>query len=373
RAWLKQQALLHDEYKVKKMNGNLVALPLCNNCTLSQCQMLDLNKLCLSYRTVQIPMRSLQARKYKLDKISQPLHQSVAVLYEKSTGIPLTANLAAQIPNHWIKHGDMIVLPANSFTAQEWLALGDELWHLVCSTLGAKRLAKNSAILNDNHRTPNVEMLLGDCSWVTHMDNGIKYTFDITKCMFSPGNITEKIRISNFDCSEEIIVDLYAGIGYFVLPYLIHAKAKFVHACEWNPHAVEALEKSLILNKVREKCTVYFGDNRQHAPKFIADRVNLGLLPTSRPGWHIACAALRPDRGGWLHVHGNVNTYKVVQSERKQFWQQWGEEVASELELILNQMHSDKSGWKATCKSVTHVKRYAPHIDHLIADVHCTV
>ena len=86
--------------------------------------------------------------------------------------------------------------------------------------------------------------------------------------MFSPGNISEKIRISNFNCRDEVVVDLYAGIGYFVLPYLIHAKAKLVHACEWNPHAVEALEKSLILNKVRERCIVHFGDNRQ-VPIFI--------------------------------------------------------------------------------------------------------
>ena len=38
----------------------------------------------------------------------------------------------------------------------------------------------------------------------------------------------------------------------------------------------------------------------------MADRVNLGLLPSSEAGWPVACATLRPDTGGWLHVHGNV-------------------------------------------------------------------
>lgn len=54
-----------------------------------------------------------------------------------------------------------------------------------------------------------------------------------------------------------------AGIGYFTLPYLVHARADRLHACEWNPDAVEALRKNLRLNGVEDRCVVHFGDNRQ--------------------------------------------------------------------------------------------------------------
>jgi len=30
--------------------------------------------------------------------------------------------------------------------------------------------------------------------------------------MFSTGNITEKLRIATFDCHQEVVVDLYAGM-----------------------------------------------------------------------------------------------------------------------------------------------------------------
>lgn len=90
-------------------------------------------------------------------------------------------------------------------------------------------------------------------SIVRHVDNGIKYEYDVTKCMFSIGNITEKMRVASFPCAGETVVDLYAGewsavtwclgewfalrtsslpcaasvgIGYFVLPYLVHAQAE---------------------------------------------------------------------------------------------------------------------------------------------------
>lgn len=216
--------------------------------------------------------------------------------------------LPDDIPSHWEQHGDLILLPENSFTSEKWRDFDGELWRTVAKSLGVTRLAKKSAICRDGFRTPKVTMLLGENGWVTHTDNGIKYTFDVTKCMFSSGNITEKIRVGNFDCSGQTVVDLYAGIGYFVLPYLVHAKAAMVHACEWNENAVEALRRNLKLNGVDKQCVIHEGDNMKFPLRGVADHVNLGLIPSSEAGWLVACAALRLDRGGWLHVHGNVTS-----------------------------------------------------------------
>lgn len=70
-------------------------------------------------------------------------------------------------------------------------------------------------------RDSTLEILVGDGSWVTHEENGILYSFDATKCMFSSGNLSEKLRMAHLDCSNETVVDLFAGIGYFVLPFLV--------------------------------------------------------------------------------------------------------------------------------------------------------
>ena len=60
-----------------------------------------------------------------------------------------------------------------------------------------------------------------DSRWATRTDNGVVYTWDVARSMFCPGNITEKIRVAGFDCRGETVVDLFAGIGYFSLPYLV--------------------------------------------------------------------------------------------------------------------------------------------------------
>lgn len=226
--------------------------------------------------------------------------------------------LAKDLPSCWEIHGDLLMLPEGCFVMKDWEALGGELWPIVASAFRSSRVAKRGHIMNNDFRSPLVTLLLGTNSWVEHVDNRIRYRYDVTKCMFSTGNITEKIRIGHFKCAGETVVDLFAGIGYFTLPYLVHANASLVYACEWNPDAVEALKINLAFNGVTSRCIVLEGDNQKTCPKGVADRVNLGLIPSSEGSWEVACAALKLDTGGILHVHGNV-TSKVHKKKHNVF------------------------------------------------------
>ena len=210
-------------------------------------------------RIEHIKGHALNIRQHKVSP-QEKLRLAIDNMFQVK-GVTYDALLHNDIPLHWEQHGDLILLPENSFTLDKWALFGEELWKVFTKSLSVTRLAKKSTINNDGFRTPNVNLLLGDSGWVTHTDNGIKYTFDVTKCMFSAGNITEKIRVGNFDCHGETVVDLYAGIGYFVLPYLVHSKASLVYACEWNEHAIEALKRNLKLNGVDKQCVIYEGDN----------------------------------------------------------------------------------------------------------------
>lgn len=53
--------------------------------------------------------------------------------------------------------------------------------------------------------------------------HGIKYSLDVTRCMFSSGNVTERARMGRQACQDQVVVDLFAGIGYFTLPMLVQA------------------------------------------------------------------------------------------------------------------------------------------------------
>lgn len=192
--------------------------------------------------------------------------------------------------------------------------------------------------------------------------------------MFSIGNITEKLRIAKFNCTNEVVVDLFAGIGYFVLPYLVHAKAKHVYACEINPNSVEALKHNLKINHVESHCTVLEGDNRVTCPKNVADRVNLGLIPSSELSWETACKALKDMKGGILHIHANIDSKgkssAVSGCYKYPKWKEWAESAVTTINEILHKV-KDASKWNVNMLHLEHVKSYAPHVDHVVLDLEC--
>lgn len=327
-------------------------------------------------QTLSPKRRAAQTGVSKLQQILQEELESV--------GDKWTEELSRDLPHSFERHGDLVLLGDKCFSNPSWGKIDGSLWSTVAKGLGAKRLAKMTCISSNSFRTPVVEMLLGEHSLVTHVDNGIRYEFDVTKCMFSSGNITEKLRVARFNCKEETVVDLYAGIGYFTLPYLVHAGAAHVHACEWNPDAVQALQKNLKLNKVYERCTIHQGDNRQLQLNDTADRVNLGLIPSSEDGWPVACRLLKRSTGGILHIHHNVTspmtnsrfpeisdgTQRVTRKENdREAWQGWACDTSERLCSLLK----DTTGtdWRTHVQHIEHVKSYAPHIHHVVLDLEC--
>ncbi|KAF8093012.1 hypothetical protein N665_0393s0014 [Sinapis alba] len=274
----------------------------------------------------------------------------------KQKGLP--EELLDELPQKWERLGDIVVLPVTSFKDPAWSSISEEVWSAVAISLSANRLARQGRVEANGTRDSTLEILVGDNGWVDHRENGILYSFNATKCMFSWGNLSEKLRMGNMACENEVVVDLFAGIGYFTLPFLVRAKAKMVYACEWNPHAIEALRHNVEANFVSDRCIILEGDNRITAPKGVADRVCLGLIPTSEGSWVTAIQALRPE-GGILHVHGNVKDSDVSS---------WAEHVSKSLSDIAR---AEGRSWEVTVEHIEKVKWYAPRIRHLVADVRC--
>ncbi|KAF4135811.1 Met-10+ like-protein [Phytophthora infestans] len=286
----------------------------------------------------------------------------------------LSPAIMEAIPDKYEFVSDVLLIPRDSFLEPEWASFADIMWAHVCvsTTPAFARVARKAFIDASEKRQSQVELLYVNekaltsrrskeaPGWVEIRENGIIYGWDLTRVMFSSGNVTEKARMANIGCRGETIVDFFCGIGYYVLPFLVHGGASFVHACEWNPDSVAALRFNLERNHVADRCKVYLGDNRKSAPTIgaVADRVNLGLLPTSEKAWPLAVQVLKPS-GGWFHVHDNVAV------EDRESWEQ---HVVDSMRALAKQ-HGKQ--WSVTCEHVERVKSYAPKVYHLVADIHC--
>lgn len=236
----------------------------------------------------------------------------------------------------------------------------------LAAALGVARLGVQAAIEPSLHRKSRVRLLWppgASDGRVRHVENGVVHVFDLTRNMFASGNGTERMRVGRLGQPGEVVVDLYAGIGYFTLPYLVKARVQHVHACEWDEDAVLALRAGLEANGVANRCTVHAGDNALALAAFEgrADRVNLGLIPSSEAGWPLAVRALRPE-GGWLHVHANVSSSEEGRAC-------WLAHLTATLGALSRGIEGRQSWAEPTVVHVERVKGYAPRIDHLVADV----
>ena len=106
-------------------------------------------------------------------------------------------------------------------------------------------------------------------------------------------------------------------------------------------------------NGVDRRCVVHEGDSgvTSQSLEGVADRVFLGLLPSSEDGLEAALRVLKPD-GGTLHIHGLAPS-----SDHSS----WTEGVVASVSSIRPDS-SVRSG-------LVRVKSYAPHWDHVVLDI----
>ncbi|XP_005627980.1 tRNA wybutosine-synthesizing protein 2 homolog isoform X2 [Canis lupus baileyi] len=230
REYLEKQQLLDRQHRLEKMPDGTVALPVLGE-ALPERHLQELRNRVAPGSTCRVTQLRdpVPSKKAQGGSPAQRLRLEVSRWVE-GRGVTWSADLEADLPRSWQRHGNLLLLSEDCFQAKQWENLEPELWKTVASALGVHRVAKRGRVSPDGTRTPAVTLLLGDDGWVEHVDNGIRYKFDVTRCMFSFGNITEKLRVASLPCAGEVLVDLYAGIGYFTLPFLVHAGAAFVHA-----------------------------------------------------------------------------------------------------------------------------------------------
>ena len=156
-------------------------------------------------------------------------------------------------------------------------------------------------------RKPVIEVIAGCSSTRTiHKEHGCQFLIDVAESMWSKGNKQERIRLVKMAKPEEVIVDMFAGIGYFSIFLAKYAKPKKVYAIDINPKALEYLRKNTFLNKVEDKIEVLEGDCRKFAKLLenTADRIVMGYLFDTEK---FLSYALKIAKGRCIiHFHRNV-------------------------------------------------------------------
>jgi tRNA wybutosine-synthesizing protein 2 len=263
----------------------------------------------------------------------------------------LDANEREHLPSSFQRLGHVVILRLKPELLKKKTLIGEAVLTLIP---GIKTVCVNTGKIDSEFRQPKVEYACGEENTkVIHTEHGCQFSFDVTKLMWSMGNMNERKRMYEMVKEGEVVVDFFAGIGYWSIPIAKHARPEHVYAIDANPDSIASLRVNQKLNKIpKEKMTILHGKCEEVAPSLgrIADRIILGYLPAPAFALEPAFHTFKP-RGGVLHYEGlcEEGKYEGLVEEVRQ--------------------HGTSLGWEIELLHAQPVKSMAPRKWHYVLDI----
>ena len=202
-------------------------------------------------------------------------------------------------------------------------------------------------------RTREIKHVAGEeISETIHKEHGVRLKLDLKDVYFSPRLATERLRVAEQVHSNELILDMFAGVGPF--PILI-AKNKTVKifAVDINPSAIEYMKENIYLNKLKGEIIPILGDINEVAKESFGkkglkfDRIIMNLPGTSFEFLDLAISLIK--NNGILHYYEFSDGYSQATQRI--------EKIANDYGMISKVLASRK------------VKSSSPGTWHIVVDV----
>lgn len=197
-------------------------------------------------------------------------------------------------------------------------------------------------------RKPQIKVIISKAknkkTETIHKESGILYKIDVKKVMFAKGNINERHRIAKIARKDEIVLDMFAGIGYFSLP--LAKKVSKVYSIELNPKSYKFLIENIKLNKINNIKAIK-ADCSKVIPKLNikVDRIIMGFLPSPFKFFNTAFKAAKKD----TIIHYSC----LIERKNK------NKKIKDLVERIT----------KVKLLRSVKVKSYSPRLDHYVLDL----
>jgi tRNA wybutosine-synthesizing protein 2 len=242
----------------------------------------------------------------------------------------------------WEKIGDILIVELPGGLEEKKLAIGEELLKLFPKS----KSVVNRKSIEGTHREPLVEVIAGEGTETIHRENYCSFKIDVSKVMFSAGNVSERQRMAAASNNTETVLDMFSGIGQFCIPLAKHSRPRKVYAIEKSPATFEFLKENVRLNRLSNLEPI-LGDCREVSTPTV-DRIIMGYFFEPEKFLPRAVKSLAPD--GTIHFHDIVMKKEI--DARK-------EKIKEEIKKLGRDAEIDH----------TIVKSYAPMRWHVVFDL----
>lgn len=208
----------------------------------------------------------------------------------------LPERLRAAAPRSFDVLGDIVIVKIPPEQKDEASAIGDALLEF-----HAARAVFHDDGVQGPFRVRALRRIAGKGPSLTRVtENGAKLWVDPGAAYFSPRLATERERIARLVRPDESVVDLFCGVGPFVVA-CARAGAR-VTGIDLNPAAIELARRNVEENGTTARVVLIEGDARVASRGLSkADRVILNLPHGAKDFLDVARRVCRP--GGVVHYH----------------------------------------------------------------------
>ena len=185
----------------------------------------------------------------------------------------------AKLPRKWKKLGDIAVMDFSSIEE----TYHKEIAQIYAEELNVKTIIQKNKIVGELRKPKSVKLLYGNETVTEISEYGIKYKLDLAEIMWSPGNTGWRSALSGpkevtefytFN-KHDIIIDYFAGIGYFSIQMAKAYPNSKVIAIDKNPNSIKYLKINVEANQT-DNIEIINDDCRNIDMK--ADVIHLGYI-----------------------------------------------------------------------------------------------
>ena len=166
----------------------------------------------------------------------------------------INEDLHHKLPKKWKKIGNILIADFSQINTNNL----SHVSQIYANILKVKTVLQKNKVNGELRKPKRTEILFGEDTETEITEYGLKYSMDLSKTMWSPGNTgwravldgPEKVSsFYSFD-SPKVIIDYFAGIGYFTIQLAKSYPTAKVISIDKNPNSIEYLEKNLAINNI---------------------------------------------------------------------------------------------------------------------------
>ena len=259
-----------------------------------------------------------------------------------------------KLPKKWKKIGNIIIIDFKGISENERKNTAE----IYANELNAKTVIQKSRIKGELRKPDEIELLYGEETETVINEYGISYKLDLKEIMWSPGNTGWRSalkgpgKVKDFYTFNrpKVIVDYFAGIGYFALQIAKGYPETKVIAIDKNPKSIEYLTMNVVNNSIKN--VEIINDDCKNV-NIKADVVHLGYIGNTIDFLE--------------HSHNNLNDKGIV-IFHEAYRNTWlGFKSRSDWRIIPEKFTKLMSTKNFIVEKFERVKFYGPSTSHIIA------